>query len=107
MEKEVNGWRVVETGKETTEEELAPVSMLTLGHRKHKAVEIREEDESGEFIPAGYRKLKNVTGVYLSNDEIVITGDPDGDDETHSCDKMGCSSVSHVIFRANILETDR
>lgn len=53
-------------------------------------------------IPKGYKELERVTSVYVSDREIVVTGVPDTDDETHNCDFMGCSSVSHVIFRAKI-----
>jgi hypothetical protein len=59
------------------------------------------EDNENDRIPVGYRALKDVTGVFVSDDEIVVTGEPDDDDENHNCDEMGCSSVSHVIFRAN------
>lgn len=31
--------------------------------------------------------------------EIIVLGTPESDDETHNCDAMGCSSVSHVLFR--------
>ena len=53
-------------------------------------------------IPKGYKELERVTSVYVSDIEIVVTGVPDKDDETHNCDFMGCSSVSHVIFRSKI-----
>lgn len=52
------------------------------------------------FIPKGFKEIKNVEGVYVSDNEIVITGIPDPDDEKHNCDTLGCSSVSHVLFRA-------
>ena len=53
-------------------------------------------------IPAGFEEIENVDGVFISDSEIVITGIPDEDDEEHDCDDMGCSSVSHVLFRATI-----
>jgi hypothetical protein len=31
--------------------------------------------------------------------EIIVLGQPDTDDEEHNCDCMGCSSVSHVLYR--------
>lgn len=42
--------------------------------------------------------------VYVSKvkREIVVIGMPDEDDETHNCDHMGCSSVSHVIYRGSL-----
>ena len=59
-------------------------------------------EKSMSDIPKGYKELERVTSVYVSDREIVVTGVPDTDDETHNCDFMGCSSVSHVIFRAKI-----
>lgn len=53
-------------------------------------------------IPNGYRELKNIDSVFISDGKIVITGEPDEDDESHNCDAMGCTSVSHVIFRADL-----
>jgi hypothetical protein len=52
--------------------------------------------------PEGYREIKNVSNVFVSDVDIVITGYPEEDDESHNCDEMGCSSVSHVLFRAYI-----
>jgi hypothetical protein len=46
--------------------------------------------------------LDDVDGVFLGKGEIVITGAPIEDDESHNCDAMGCSSVSHVLYRASI-----
>lgn len=40
--------------------------------------------------------------VWVSAHEIVITGIPDEDDESHNCDHMGCSSINHVLFRSPI-----
>lgn len=54
-------------------------------------------------IPKGYKEITDtVEGVFISDREIIITGIPDEDDENHNCDAMGCSSVSHVLFRFNI-----
>ena len=53
-------------------------------------------------IPKGYKEIEGVTEVFVSDEEIVITGIPDEDDESHNCDYMGCGSLSHVIFRAKI-----
>lgn len=50
-------------------------------------------------MPDGYHEVKNVTGVYVKNGHIVVCGIPDEDDEEHNCDYMGCSSMSHVLFR--------
>lgn len=53
------------------------------------------------MIPNGFVK-RNDAEVYIneSRNEIVITGTPNEDDESHNCDVMGCSSVRHVIFRS-------
>lgn len=54
-------------------------------------------------IPKGFKDITDdIEGVFASEDEIVVTGIPDEDDETHNCNAMGCSSVSHVLFRFNI-----
>lgn len=67
------------------------------GHGEPKVM----KTEYGEPpIPEGYREIKDVDGVFVSDGEIVVTGQPNEDDETHDCDVMGCSSVSHVLFRA-------
>jgi hypothetical protein len=47
-------------------------------------------------------ELEFVTGVYIGKGEMIITGYPDEDNESHNCDEMGCSSVSHVLYRQNI-----
>jgi hypothetical protein len=51
-------------------------------------------------IPEGFEEVKNITGVYINKEArtLVVTGQPDSDDENHNCDRMGCSSVSHVLF---------
>lgn len=46
--------------------------------------------------------IKAVNGVFASENEMVITGTPDEDDETHNCDELGCSSVNHVLYRQSI-----
>ena len=56
----------------------------------------------------GYKEIENVTGVYIKENKLVITGIPpytEDDEEAyklHNCDKMGCGSVSHVLLRAEI-----
>jgi hypothetical protein len=39
--------------------------------------------------------------AYVSGGQVVVTGSPDPDDESHNCDAMGCGQ-SHVVFRAAI-----
>jgi deoxycytidylate deaminase len=65
-------------------------------------MKMRRREKSMSDIPKGYKELERVTSVYVSDREIVVTGVPGTDDETHNCDFMGCSSVSHVIFRSKI-----
>jgi hypothetical protein len=59
----------------------------------------------GSCIPEGFKELKNVTEVFISDSEIVICGIPESEDENHNCDMMGCSSVSHVLLRAGFPRT--
>ena len=56
------------------------------------------------YVPKGYKELEEVTGVFVSDKEIVVTGIPDEDDKSHDCDYMGCGSLSHVIFREKIVK---
>jgi hypothetical protein len=37
--------------------------------------------------------------VYVTRTELIVVGSPDHDDVNHNCDAMGCTSVSHVLFR--------
>ncbi len=55
-------------------------------------------------IPKGFEEVKNITGVYINKRDrvLVITGQSDSDDEFHDCDRMGCSSVGHVLFFSNL-----
>ena len=47
-------------------------------------------------IPAGHRAVE----AYMSDTEIVVLGHVESDDETHSCDAMGCGSLgAHVVER--------
>lgn len=55
--------------------------------------------------PEGFVEMKNVTAVFIGDDEIVILGTPDEEvNEEHNCDYMGCSSMEHVIFRTKFAE---
>lgn len=36
---------------------------------------------------------------YETATQIIVCGYPLPDDEKHDCDQMGCSSVSHVLYR--------
>lgn len=54
-------------------------------------------------------KKREDAKVYISEltNEIIVTGMPDEEDETHNCDVMGCTSVNHVIFRGEYKEFPR
>lgn len=50
-------------------------------------------------------KMENATEVFISDDEIVVLGNPDEEvNEEHNCDYMGCGSLDHVIFRAKLVD---
>ena len=60
-------------------------------------------EKADKRCPVGALKLKGVEEVFLYDGEIIITGQPDDEDElSHSCDCMGCNSLSHVIFRGRV-----
>lgn len=40
----------------------------------------------------------------VTRTELLIIGQPNPDDESHNCDAMGCSSVSHVLERRPLHE---
>ncbi len=46
----------------------------------------------------------NVT-VYKTETQIIITGIPQEDDESHNCDAMGCRQ-EHVLYRFKIVEDE-
>ena len=47
-----------------------------------------------------FKRIQNVSSVYLCGNEIIIFGEPeDSEDDAHNCDEMGCSSVQHVLLR--------
>ncbi|CAI6087200.1 LexA family protein [Cohnella sp. JJ-181] len=54
-------------------------------------------------VPAGFHAIGS-SAVFFNPEtlELVLTGTPREDDDTHSCDALGCSSVSHVIFRGHM-----
>lgn len=49
------------------------------------------------MIPEGWIELKDVDGVYVKGNEVIICGTPE--DEIHNCDEMGCGTFSHVLRR--------
>lgn len=44
-----------------------------------------------------HRKLD--AAVYVTRTELIVVGSPDDDDVNHNCDALGCTSVSHVLYR--------
>jgi hypothetical protein len=36
---------------------------------------------------------------YETDTEIIVIGWPEDDDENHDCDQLGCSTLSHVLYR--------
>jgi hypothetical protein len=50
-------------------------------------------------IPKGFKEVKNAT-AYINEEigRLAILGQPNDDDESHYCDYMGCSSISHVLY---------
>jgi hypothetical protein len=52
----------------------------------------------GWLIPKGAELVE----AYLTKTELIVCGEPIEDDESHNCDQMGCSSVSHIIHRFNL-----
>lgn len=57
-----------------------------------KVNELMRRDER---IPDGAQ----IRECYETEHEIVVLGKPSTDDKSHSCDEMGCSTVSHVLYR--------
>lgn len=51
-------------------------------------------------IPKGAKLVE----AYETEKEIIICGEPEENDESHNCDQMGCSSVSHVLYRFKKIE---
>jgi hypothetical protein len=54
-----------------------------------------------------YMERIQANGVYIDEqyNQIIITGNPT--DYNHNCDIMGCSSVEHVIYRGEIILSDK
>ena len=49
------------------------------------------------FIPRGAQFRE----CYETADEIVVCGEPPPaeNDDSHNCDEMGCTTLSHVLYR--------
>jgi hypothetical protein len=46
--------------------------------------------------------IKIHANLWLQNDQLIWTGSPNSDDESHNCDAMGCNSIEHVVRRENL-----
>lgn len=46
-------------------------------------------------IPDRFKQLD----VFWDGETLVFLGNPDSDDESHSCDCMGCGTLDHVLHR--------
>lgn len=44
-------------------------------------------------------KNAHLVECYATGDEYIVVGHPRENDESHNCDEMGCSTVSHVLAR--------
>lgn len=53
----------------------------------------------GHMIPKGAKLVE----CYLTEREVIICGGID--DESHNCDLMGCSTMSHVIHRFQLSDS--
>lgn len=59
----------------------------------------------GEVHHRDCKKWHRVLGeAIITKHELLIIGQPVPDDESHNCDAMGCSSVSHVLERRHLHE---
>lgn len=61
--------------------------------------------QPGEYHHRDCKRWHRVIGeAILTKTEFMVLGQPDHDDESHNCDAMGCSSVSHVLVRLPLAE---
>jgi hypothetical protein len=47
---------------------------------------------------------REIGEAIVTKKEFLVLGDPPNDDEAHDCDRMGCGSFSHVVFRMSLAE---
>lgn len=73
-------------------------------------IQITSDCSKCQFIDKCQKKFLRFNGnveIYVTDKEIIVCGDPEELIKMeHSCDEMGCSSVSHVIFRQKIERKD-
>lgn len=43
--------------------------------------------------------------VILTDRELIVTGYPINDDDSHNCDEMGCGSCEHILIRITITQS--
>lgn len=59
----------------------------------------------GEFHHRDCKRWHRELGEAIATKtELLIIGQPDSEDESHNCDAMGCTSVSHVLERRPLQE---
>jgi hypothetical protein len=62
------------------------------------------EDRYGFRIPEGWHEIQ--IQAFTNGRELIICDQKEiclqSDDESHNCDEMGCSSLSHVLIRAKV-----
>lgn len=69
-----------------------------LGNDLEEWAEIRVRKD---FIPKGATLVE----AYLTDRELIVCGMPKENDESHNCDAMGCTTLSHVLYRFPIHTT--
>jgi hypothetical protein len=49
------------------------------------------------------KELLMADRVILTDYELVVTGYPVNDDDSHNCDEMGCGSCEHILLRVPLV----
>ncbi len=97
-----SAWDIAVESNERTPSELAPATgSASLDRYVPELHNVRDAEEWCEirvrkdWIPKGARLVE----AYLTEREVIICGSPKEDDESHNCDAMGCTTLSHVLYR--------
>lgn len=70
-----------------------------LGNDLEEWAEVRVRKD---LIPKGARLVE----ACLTAREVIVMGWPKEDDESHNCDVMGCGTLSHVLYRLPLPNSD-
>ncbi len=64
-------------------------------------IKIYDDDGELQLCVSGWRIPVGaiLRECYETETEIVVCGPIEANDVLHNCDEMGCSSVSHVLYR--------